>query len=109
LGSIEIGLGGQLRGESLFYSDPERLAACPKVVTGLTAEEALEHAGDILARHAGAELLPPAWVLDDSRQRPAWMLEVRKGGRWVSRVFVTVGEVREASPDDAPREPGTRG
>ncbi len=109
LGAIEIGLDGQLRGELLFYSDAESLAGCPKVVTGLTAEEALERAGDILAQHAGAELLPAAWVLDDVRQRPAWMLEVRQGGRWVSRVFVTVGEVWERRPNHAPPEPGIRG
>ena len=109
LGAIEIGLDGSLRGQMIFYTSPETLAGCPQTVTRNTAEEALEEASNLLARYPGAAVSGPIYVREDLRQELAWMIEVSRSGKILSRIFVTPGYVWERRPEEPLPPPGMRG
>ncbi|WP_436498834.1 hypothetical protein [Actinokineospora sp. HUAS TT18] len=69
----------------------------PSVVTGITAEEAVE-----IARHgtpAGAEIGAPLYVHDGPPGREAWRVEVRAGGR-TTVLMVGPGGAYEWVPRD---------
>lgn len=109
LGTIEIGLGGELRGESLFYSSPDAVEECPTVATRINATEALEQAARFIERYRDAEIAAPVYIHDALRGRLAWMIEVTRGGELLSRIFATPGYAWEWKPGGPPDEPGVRG
>lgn len=95
LGGVEVTLDGRVAGHSYFYRNPEDLSVCPAVTTRISSQEALQQAEGILSTYVGAEFSEPVFVFNGFRDRLAWMIQVRMGGKLVSRVFVTPGYVYE--------------
>jgi len=109
LGAIELGLDGSLWGQMIFYTSPETLAECPRTVTRNTAEEALAKASPLLVQYTEADVSEPIYVREDLRQALAWMIEVSRSGKILTRIFVTPGYVWERRPEEPLPPPGMRG
>jgi hypothetical protein len=109
LGRISVSKEGRAMGHAYFYTDPDDLSVCPSVVTRVGREEALRQADERLRAHAGAEISDPVYVLDDHRDRLAWMISILREGEIVSRIFVAPGYVYEREAGVRPRRPGIRG
>ena len=85
----------------LICRTPDRIEACPSVVTLLTAEEAETAAHSLL--EPGETASPPRFVHDGPPGREAWLIETRRAGRPARWITVTPGG---ASPREAGRRIG---
>lgn len=88
IGFVRVALDGAVSAAGAFYRRPDELGACPPVVTGITAEDAVS----AVVADIGIErtALAAVFVHDGPPGREAWL--VAGGGR---RFFVTRGGVRE--------------
>lgn len=109
LGYIDVSMDGRVLGHAYLYRRPDDLSPCPPLVTRISAEEAHRQAESVLETYAGAECAAPIFVHDGPRNRLAWMIEVRREGELVNRVFVTPGYVYQRKAGEQPPPPGWRG
>ena len=109
LGRIDISLEGNMMGYAYFYQNPNDLSVCPSTVTRLTREDAIQQVQTILDTYIDAEFSEPIFVFDNQRNRLAWMIEVRKQGELISRIFVTLGDIYQRDSDEEPPPKGLRG
>ncbi len=89
IGAARVDAKGHVMTIGITCRTPERVEACPRVVTLLTAEEAA------LAAHAvlepGEDPSPPRFVHDGPPGREAWLVETRREGRSARWITVTQG------------------
>jgi len=109
LGRIDVAQDGRVMGHAYFYQNPEDLSKCPHFVTRLRDEEAFQQAEKILSTYVDAEFGDPVFVLNGLRNQLAWMIEVRRQCKLVSRVFVTPGYIYQRKIGEKLPPPGWRG
>ena len=102
LGHLTIGLEGNLKGHSYFYSNPDDISMLPYVVTRITADEALKQAEQITRTYPGSQIEDPIYVVDEEKGWLAWLIRVKRSGRTVSNVFVQPGYVYERRAGNQP-------
>lgn len=87
IGAARVDAGGRVMTIGITCRTPDRIADCPHVVTGLTAEEAA--AAVVLA--PGETASPPRFIHDGPPGREAWLVETTKGGRPARWITITPG------------------
>lgn len=99
IGFVRVTLEGAAVASGAYYRDPARLDTAPRVVTGITAEEARGRAA--AAAGAQAVLDEPVFVHDGPPGREAWLVVARRPDGTARSLFVTAAGwyEREASSE----------
>lgn len=91
IGAARVDARGRVMTIGVTCRTPQRIVDCPRVVTGLTAEEAAARACSEAALEAGETPSPPRFVHDGPPGREAWLVETSRGGRPYRWIMVTPG------------------
>lgn len=91
IGFVRVSGKGRVMATGTFCRDHRNLATCPKVVTGISDEEAQQKLAGNIVLEPGEEPGPPLFVHDGPEGREAWMVTTilhKKPKRWI---FITAG------------------
>lgn len=91
VGFVRVSGFGLIMAVGTFCRDPRKLVTCPKVVTGIRAEEAQQKLIDSIDLELGEETGNPLFVHDGPEGREVWMVTTtlnNKPNRWI---FITGG------------------
>jgi len=88
-GFIRIHLSSKIISVGTFYRDPGTIKNCPKVVTRITATEALRIAKEKISPKLGETAEDPIFVHDGPIGRETWLIEVIKNDTPIRWIFVT--------------------
>jgi len=89
IGFVRVMGNGTVAAVGTLYREPEHLNNCPSVVTGITAEEALNKIEDMVNTGQGELTGIPVFVHDGPPGREAWLVEVTAAGKPARWIFVT--------------------
>ncbi|WP_144299760.1 hypothetical protein [Elioraea rosea] len=89
IGAARVDERGHVMTIGLICRTPDRIEACPRVVTLLTAEEAEAAARSVLG--PGETASPPRFVHDGPPGREAWLIETSRDARPARWITVTPG------------------
>jgi hypothetical protein len=89
IGFARIDGRGRVAAIGITCRTPDRIAACPRLVTGLSAAEATAKALAEGGLAPGETLGEPRYVHDGPPGREAWLVETRLGGRPSRWIFVS--------------------
>jgi hypothetical protein len=87
IGFVRVTLEGDAVASGAYYRDPARLDTAPRVVTGITADEARGQAAAAVG--AEAVLDEPVFVHDGPPGREAWLIRARRPDGTARSLFVT--------------------
>jgi hypothetical protein len=85
IGFARVDQAGAVAAIGITCRTPGRVEACPRLVTVLSASEALARA----KLRPGETARPPRYVHDGPPGREAWLIETERGGRPHRWIFVT--------------------
>lgn len=87
IGFARVDAAGRVAAIGVTCRTPGRVQDCPRLVTGLSAAEALAAA----PLEPGEAASPPRYVHDGPPGREAWLIATRRAGRPHRWIFVTAG------------------
>lgn len=87
-GFIRIHLSSKIISVGTFYRDSGTIKNCPKVVTRITATEALRIAKEKISPKLGETAEDPIFVHDGPIGRETWLIEVIKNDTPIRWIFV---------------------
>ena len=93
VGFVRVLGDGRAAAVGAFCQDPSRLDMCPSVVTGITAQDALDMAKGRISPSRGESASAPVFVHDGPQGREAWLVEVKVAEKPTRWMFVTPGGI----------------
>jgi hypothetical protein len=87
IGAARVDAGGRVMTIGITCRTPDRIEACPAVVTGLTADEAAA----AVVLEPGETASAPRFIHDGPPGREAWLVETLREGRPARWITITPG------------------
>ena len=97
VGFVRVSAAGKMLAAGTFCRDPQKLITCPKVVTGLSLEEAQDMLLKDIKLAPGENAGAPLFVHDGPEGREAWSVTTMLDGKPHRWVFITPGGTYQRS------------